>query len=104
MQQAFSRDQVSPHAGSFANLFNRWLPSNGLNVMADDAEAEGSALLGELKQRFNGTVLTSKSLLPATKGELQQQANEIDSQNRIVNQLVKQVNALTPVSRTAKAA
>ena len=43
----------------------------------------------------------AKSVLPASKGEYQQQANEIDQQNMIISQLVKQVNALTPVSDSA---
>jgi len=48
------------------------------------------------------------SLLPASKGEfnllnnkVQQYEREIDQQNLVIKQLVKQVNALTPVSELA---
>ncbi len=47
------------------------------------------------------------SLLPASKGEVQRDyatKAEIQQQNVIINQLIKQVNALTPVSGAALAA
>ena len=74
------------------------LMDNEFKSKANITAAETTALLGELKQRLNITVSIAKSILPASKGEFQRQANEIDKQNMIINQLIKQVNALTPVS------
>ena len=75
-------DQGTLYAGSFENIFNQSLTSRGVN-----------------------------SLLPASKGEVQKVQSENDQQklinnqqNVIITQLVKQVNALTPVSGFASAA
>ena len=77
-------------------------------IKANDTATENHVLLGELQQHFNDTVSTSKRIFPASKGELQQQANKIDEQNIkideqdiVISQLVKQVNVLTPVSSIA---
>lgn len=74
---------------------------NELKARANNTIAEENALLGELKQRLNGTISTANNILPASKGEYYQQAKEIDQQNMIIDRLVMQINALTPVSGIA---
>lgn len=60
------------------------------------AKEHAYALLGELKQQLNNTASNANRLLPASKGE-------IDQQNLIINRLVMQINALTLVSGIASA-
>ena len=62
---------------------------------------KGILYAGSILKFFNDSLPSFKginSLLPASKGEVQKAQSENDQQNLIINQLVKQVNALTPVS------
>ena len=69
MQIQLCPDQGVLHTGSLRRVFNHSLPSRDIT-----------------------------NLLPASKGDVQDLRSENDQEKLIINQLVKQVNALTPVS------
>ena len=72
--------------------------TSGLAEPKQEPLAKASALLNatktELSQQISSTTNKIKDVLPASKGELQQEQT-------IIDELVKQVNALTPVSSSS---